>query len=350
MNAPMEISALDLAGRLGGKLTGEGQRVLRAVATLEEAGPDTLSWLRGNESPKRLEHCRAGAILVTPECEVPDTCTVIRVPDPDLALCDALRLLCPPPEQVPAGVHSSAVVAADAQVAGAAIGPHVSVGAGAVVGAGTQLHAGVHIGAETRIGRDCVLWHNVVVRERTIIGDRVIIHPNATLGADGFGYLPRNGRHVKVPQVGALVIEDDVEIGACTCIDRAKTGVTRIGRGTKIDNLVQIGHNVRVGEHCVLVSQTGIAGSATLGHHVMLAGQVGVTEHVQIGDCARVAAKSGASRDVPAGTVFRGNPATDNGAFSRQQVIVRRLPALAQQVRELVRRVEQLESAANDRT
>lgn len=201
-----------------------------------------------------------------------------------------------------------------------------------------------------RIGRDCLLWPNVVVRERVTIGDRVIIHPNVTIGADGFGYLQRADKHVKIPQIGTVVIEDDVEIGANTCIDRARSGITRIGRGTKIDNLVQVGHNVTIGEDCIIVAQCGISGSTSLGHHVVLSGQVGLTDHLRIGSAVQVAAKSGVFRNVPDGKVYRGIPATEYYQYARQQIGVRRLPKLMEQLRELARRVEWLESAADDTT
>jgi UDP-3-O-[3-hydroxymyristoyl] glucosamine N-acyltransferase len=338
----------DVARYLGAELEGDAARVLRRVETLEKAGPDALSWLSSPRYLKQFERTGAAAVLVARELEVPEARTVIRVADPDLALCEVLTLLGPPPEGVPVGVHPSAVVSPDAVVEGAAIGAHVTVGCRARVGPGTQVHPGVYIGAETVIGRDCVLWPNVVVRERTTIGDRVIIHPNTTIGADGFGYLLRDGRHHKIPQIGRVVIEDDIEIGANCAIDRARSGETRIRRGTKIDNLVQIGHNCDIGEHCIIVGQCGISGSTTLEQHVVLGGQVGVTDHIHIGAGVRAAAKAGLTRNTPAGAVVRGNPATDKNLFSRQQAAVRRLPKMIEQLRELRKRVEQLESAAHD--
>jgi UDP-3-O-[3-hydroxymyristoyl] glucosamine N-acyltransferase len=349
MSTSPGITAAELARRLGGTLEGDGARVVHAVAALEEAGPQTLSWVATRELLPRLAKSQAAVVLVPSDCEVPAGRTAIHVADPDLALCDVLRWLAPPLEPLPPGVDAAATVAADAIVEGAAIGPQVSVGPRARIGPGTQLHPGVRVGAEASIGRDCVLWPNVVVRERVTIGDRVIIHPNATIGADGFGYLQREGRHVKIPQVGTVLIEDDVEIGANTCVDRARSGVTRIRRGTKIDNLVQVGHNVDVGEDCVIVAQCGISGSTSLGHHVVLAGQVGLTDHLRIGDGVQVAAQSGVVGDIPSGQVCRGTPAVDNYLYGRQQVGIRRLPKFMEQIRELVRRVERLESATDDR-
>jgi UDP-3-O-[3-hydroxymyristoyl] glucosamine N-acyltransferase len=346
LNSP-SITAAELARRLGATLHGDGARIIRQLATLEEAGPDDLSWLGTADLLPQLASSHAGVVLVPPSCPMPPDRTIICVADPDLAMCEALAALAPPTETVPTGVDPAARVAPDAIVDGACIGPHVYVGSGAVIGPGTQLHPGVYVGANCRIGRDCVLWPNVVVREYASIGDRVIIHPNATIGADGFGYRQRGGKHYKIPQIGRVVIEDDVEVGAGTCIDRARSGITRIGRGTKIDNLVQIGHNVRIGEDCVIVSQCGISGSTTLGDHVMLAGQVGLIDHLRIGDGAQVAAKSGVARDIPDGEVWRGIPAVPNSEFGRQAVGFRRLPKIMEQLRALTKRVEELESAAN---
>ena len=342
------ITVGELARRLGGEFAGDAGLIVRQVATLEQAGPDALSWLGGREHLRQFEQTKAAAVLVPEGLEIPEGRSVIRVADPDLALCEALTLLGPLPERVPDGVHSSAVVSPDASVEGAAIGANAFVGPRAVVGPGTQLHAGVYVGAEATIGRDCVLWPNVVVRERTAIDDRVVIHPNTTIGADGFSYLQREGKHRKVPQVGLVIIEDDVEIGANCAVDRARSGETRIRRGTKIDNLVQIGHNCDIGEDCIIVAQCGIAGSATLEHHVALSGHVGVVDHLRIGAGAQVAAKSLVVRDIPVRAVFRGIPATDNNLFGRQQAAVRRLPKMIEQVRELSKRVERLESAADD--
>jgi UDP-3-O-[3-hydroxymyristoyl] glucosamine N-acyltransferase len=344
------ITAAELAERLGGALAGDPACVVRDVATLELAGPESLSWVGNADLMPRLAASKAGVALIPSGCDAPPGRTTIRVSDPDLAVCEALRALAPPTPRIPQGIDPTARVAADAVVESACIGPQVYVGEQSVIGPGTQLHPGVYVGPHCRIGRECVLWPNVVVREYTTIGDRVVIHPSATLGADGFGYHQRGGKYVKIPQIGRVVIEDDVEIGAGTCIDRARSGVTHIGRGTKIDNLVQIGHNVQIGEDCIVVSQCGISGSTTLGSHVVLAGQVGLIDHLRIGDNVVVAAKSGVAEDVPAGKVYRGIPAVENSAFARQAVGIRRLPKMIEQLRELARRVAKLESAANDTT
>lgn len=345
--SPPELTAGELAAVVRGALEGECAARLRTVATLDDAGPEAVSWVGDRKFAAKLAETRAGVVLVARDLEVPPGRCVIRVDDPEVALCAALEAFRPPVPAVPPGVHPTAVVAADAGVAGACIGPRVVVGSGARVGEGTQLHAGVCIGDGATIGRDCVLWPNVVIREYTELGDRVVVHPNATIGADGFGYQQRGGRHHKIPQVGRVVIEDDVEIGAGTCIDRARSGETRIGAGTKIDNLVQIGHNCRIGAHCIIVSQCGLSGSTTVGDYTMLAGQVGIADHVKIGSRAIVTAQAGVMHDIPDGAVYGGKPAADHREEFRQYAAIRRLPRLMDQVRELAKRVQQLESANN---
>jgi UDP-3-O-[3-hydroxymyristoyl] glucosamine N-acyltransferase len=338
------LTAGALAELLGGKLSGDPSRVVRTAGRLDEVGVEALSWVGSADLLPKVAESKAGVLLIPGGCTAPPGRTVIEVSDPDVAMCEAVTLLAPPPDKVAPGLHPTAVIGDGAVVEGAAIGPHVFVGTAATIGPGTQLHPGVYVGSNTRIGRDCVLWPNVVVRERVTIGDRVTIHPNATIGADGFGYLQRDGVNRKIPQVGTVIIEDDVEIGANSTIDRARTGVTRIGRGTKIDNLVMIAHNCDIGEHCVLAAVVGIAGSSKLGHHVAIGGHGGVSDHVNIGNRVQIAACSVAFKDFSDGAILRGVPATDIDRFRREQVWVRRLPEWMPQLRELIKRVDHLES------
>jgi len=348
MHKAKSFTVAQIAERLHADLIGDGAATVRGVAPLARAGKQCVSWLADIRYLPALKNTNAAATLIPLDLEPIPNQTLIPVADPDLAICDVLTMLAPDVPQPPVGTHESASVAADAQVAGATIGPQCTVESGATIGRGTRLHAGVFVGAHTTIGQDCVLWPNVVVREYTDIGDRVIIHPNTTIGADGFGYLMRDDRHLHIPQIGSVVIEDDVEIGANTAIDRARSGVTRIGRGTKIDNLVQIAHNCEIGEHCLVVGQSALSGSATLGRYVVLAGRSGVADHVTIGDGAQVAAQSVAFKDVAPGAVMRGVPAEPIGPWQRQMAALRRLPELVRQVRELAQRVRELESTAND--
>ncbi len=344
----MGLRLAEIAEHVAGKLEGDGTLEVREVAPLEKAGPHSLAWLASAEIKARLSGTKAGAVLLPLECDAPPGPSLIRVADPDVAMCEVLRMLGPLPIRLTPGRAPTSTVSASATVDGAAVSYGAYVGPNAVVGPGTQLYPGVFVGANARIGRDCVLWPNVVVREGVIIGDRVIIHPNSTIGADGFGYLQRDGRHIKIPQVGTVVIEDDVEIGANCAIDRARSGETRVRRGTKIDNLVQIGHNVLIDEHCIIVAQCGISGSVTLGHHVMLGGQVGVVDHVRIGDMALIGARGVARRDVPDGARLAGDPPLSIFEDQRRNVLVKRLPDTVNELRELKKRVAKLESAAND--
>ncbi len=339
----ISMAAGPLAERLNGRLVGDASRKITHVATLENATVDAVSWVGSKTFVERAKSSEAGVLVVPADCDETFDCPAIQVSDPDIAICEVQRWLADPVDGVPVGVDPTAVVDPTAKMEGAAIGPRAVVRAGAVVGARTQIHAGVYVGSECVIGEDCVIWCNVVVRERTTLGNRVVIHPNATIGADGFGYLFREGLHKKIPQTGAVVIEDDVEIGANTAIDRARTGVTRIGAGTKIDNLCQIAHNVQIGADCMLVSQIALGGSATLGHHVVMGGQSGISDHVQVGNGVLVAAKTTVMKNFPDGAQLRGIPAVDNARFSRQQATVRRLPMWIDRLKALIKRVDALE-------
>jgi len=331
----------DLARELGAELIGEGDVEVRSIAALHDAGAEDISFVSEAKFAAQAVQCRAGALLVGREVELSVKAAVLRVDDVNGALEKALELFAPAPEPLTPGIHQTAVVAASARVADSAvIGPGVVVGEQAVIGAGSVLAAGCFIGREVRIGANCRLYANVVVNARCVIGDRVIIHPSATIGADGFGYRLAEGRHCKIPHIGIVVVENDVEIGANSCVDRAKFGRTVIGEGTKIDNLVQVAHNVQVGRHCILVSQVGIAGSAVLEDYVVLGGQVGVRDHVRIGKGAMVAATSAVERDIEPGEKMVGTPARPVREFFRRLAIWEKLPELAQDVKKLKRRME----------
>jgi UDP-3-O-[3-hydroxymyristoyl] glucosamine N-acyltransferase len=226
--------------------------------------------------------------------------------------------------------------------------PFATVEAGAVIGDRTLIYPGVYIGHQSRVGADCVLYPNVVIRERITLGDRVIVHGGSVIGADGFGYEPDGDKLRKQEQFGTVVVEDDVEIGANVTVDRARFDVTRIGRGTKIDNLVQIAHNVILGEGCIIVSQVGIAGSARIGKNVVLAGQVGIVGHLTIGDNVKVAAQSGIGKDIPAEEVYFGSPAIPIRDKKRELAAVKKLPGLLKAVRDLEKRLSRLEAQSEN--
>lgn len=344
MSNTQGITISRIAEALGGTLHGDGDKTVTTLVPLEQAGADAVSWVGSPEFLDKVATSKAAAVIVPDDCDSPPGVTTIRVADPDEAIITVLAMLAPPLDQIEPGVHPSAIVGEGAVVTGAAIGANVVVGPGATVGKGTQLHPGISIGSNASIGRGCVLWPNVVVRERTVIGNCVIIHANSTIGTDGFGYLFRDGEHRKIPQIGSVVIEDDVEIGSCTTIDRARSGVTRIRRGTKIDNLVMIAHNCDIGEHCVITAQCGIAGSVTTGRYCVFGGRSGASDHLTLGDGTQLAACSVATKSFPGGSVLRGVPAVENQKFVRQQAATRRLPEALKAIRALTKRVEELEA------
>lgn len=344
----MIFTLAELAARVGGAVEGDGALRIEGVASLETAGPEHLSFFSNKKYRRAFEASRAGAVVVDRDAEVPAGRTVLRAPNAYLAFARISTAFHPPREALPevsplAAVHPTAAVHPSAQVM-----PLACVGPGAVVGARTIVFPGAHVGEGARVGEDCIVYHNVVIRERCVVGDRVILQPGAVLGSDGFGYAldmegeGRGPRHYKVPQVGNVVVEDDVEIGANACVDRATLGTTRIGRGAKIDNLVQIAHNVEVGPLSILASQVGIAGSTKLGMGVVAWGQVGIVGHLSIGDRAVLAAQAGVGHDVEAGERVAGSPATPDVQWARNSAVFNRLTEMRRELRELRREVERL--------
>jgi UDP-3-O-[3-hydroxymyristoyl] glucosamine N-acyltransferase len=318
---------------------------ITGVAALDDAGPTELSFLSSEHYHKQFAATAAAAVLVDKKIKLrpPVNKTVLMVDNAELAMSEVLQQFAPPVPRPPIGVDPQARVDASAQIdPTAAIGPFVIVGARSKIGPGTILHAGVFVGDDVSMGEQCEFFPYVTIRERITIGHRVIIHANSVLGTDGFGYRWDGSKHAKVPQIGSVAIEDDVEIGSCVCIDRAKFGVTRVGRGTKIDNQVQIAHNVIIGPHCIIVGQVGLAGSAKLCAGVVLGGQTAVRDHISIGDGAIVAACTAVAEDVPGGTVVSGMPALPHRQSLREQAALRRLPDLVVQVRKLQEMVEEL--------
>lgn len=337
----------ELAERIGARLVGDPDAEVQGVANLRQAGPEELSFLTSPRYRSEARESRAGALIAGTwaeelassegQAEGPSACpALLLVDDPELALNRALELLYPIPRPEP-GVHPTAVVDAAARLA-----DDVHVGAYAVIGAECEVGPGVVIEAHSVIGRRCVLGAgtvihpNVVLYDDTVLGERVIVHSGTVLGADGFGYVSRPDGHHKVPQVGRVVIEDDVEIGALSAVDRAKVGVTRVGAGSKIDNLVQVGHNVEIGRRSILCGQSGIAGSSRLGEWVVLAGQAGVGGHIELGDRVQVGAASAAVRRVAEGTVVSATvPAMEIGRWRRQAALLGKLDEIYRRLRRL---------------
>jgi UDP-3-O-[3-hydroxymyristoyl] glucosamine N-acyltransferase len=333
----------DLAERLHCRLEGDGDLDIVRVAGIEDAGSGDLTFLANPKYASLLAGTRASAIILGDDAP-PAPCAMLRAAHPYRSFADALSVLgrseLPPP-----GIHPSAIVAPDASIGtDVSIGPLVVVGAGAKLGDRVVLHAHVVIGAGARIGADSILHARVSVRDRSVVGMRVVVQDGAVIGSDGFGFVTDNdGIHHKIPQQSVVVIEDDVEIGANTTIDRPAVGETRIGRGTKVDNLVMIAHGVQIGEGTILAAQVGIAGSSKLGRGVVLAGQVGVAGHLEIGDRARATAQTGIPNSVEPGALVSGYPAIDNREWLKAVAVFRTLPELKRRLNDLVGRLEALE-------
>jgi len=337
----------ELASRLGCDLRGQGDVDVVRVSGLEYAGPGDLSFVANQRYAGLLSSTRASAVIVSPELDTP--LPSLLSPNPYLAYARAATLLHPQPRPEP-GIHPTAQIDPTAVLGeDVYVGPFAVVGPRARVGARTALHPHVVLYAEVEIGDDCLLHSGVQIRERCRIGHRVVIQNGSVIGGDGFGFArDQSGRYEKIPQVGIVVVEDDVEIGALVAIDRSSMHETRIGRGAKLDNLVQIGHSVTIGADTVLAGQVGVAGSTKIGERVILAGQVGVAGHLTIGDGAIVTAQSGIPSSVEKGTVVSGTPAFDNRAWLKASAVLPRLPELLKRLRALEKQIEALTAAGKD--
>lgn len=340
----MTITVQQLAARLEGQVVGDGDAILTGFAPADNARAGDLTFAENEAYFTKAAQSAATAILVSGDFAAPGK-ALIRVPNARVAFAKVLPLFFPEPLFAP-GVHPSAVVAPTATVdASAHIGPFSVVGERADIGARCVLEGGNHIGADCVLGEEVRLFPQVVLYAGTRVGNRVRIHAGSVIGADGFGYVFDQGRHLKVPQIGNVVIQDDVEIGANTAIDRGALGSTVIGRGTKIDNLVQVGHNTLLGEHCILCGQVGIAGSTKIGNYVTLAGQVGLGGHITIGNKVTVGAQSGVMHDIPDGQTWLGAPAQPDRQAKRMMIAMQRLPDLLHRVAELEKRLGAVEGA-----
>jgi len=346
----MKISISELLDLTDGELLHPGNAAdITGMASLDEAGPEDVSFL-GNEKYHQ-DYLKTSAAVVllpegVPEQPAPDkSVALVRVKNPSIAFADLAKHFFAAREFMP-GVDPSACIAMEVHFdpdkvcikAGAVIESGASIGEGTEIGPGAVLGSGVHI------GKNCLLHANVTVREGCMIGDRVILQPGCVIGSDGYGYELIDGRHEKVDQFGIVVLEDDVEIGANTTIDRARFGKTTIGEGSKIDNLVQIAHNVKIGKHCLVVAQSGLAGSSSLGDYVTLAAQTGVSGHIMIHDRAVLSARAAALKDLDGDTVYMGMPARPLREEQKKLASVARLPKLVKELRDLRHRIEELES------
>ena len=338
----------EIASRIGCRLEGDGDIDIHRIVGLEEAGPGDLTFFANPKYAAQLKSTRASAVIVADGVDdtgLPPGISTLRTSHPYVAFATAAQLFAPRPA-TPVGIHPQASVASSAIVAAdASIGAFVSVGDRARIGAGAIVYPHVTIGEDAQIGDHCVIHARVSIRERVVLGHRVVVQDGAVLGSDGFGFAKGpDGTHHKIPQVGGLVIEDDVEIGANTTIDRPAVGETRIGAGSKIDNLVQVAHGVKIGQRVLLAAQVGIAGSTKLEDNVTLAGQVGVAGHLTVGQGVVATAQTGIPNSVEAGSFISGYPAIANRDWLKSSAIFRKLPELKKAVSDLQRRLDELEA------
>lgn len=333
------ITLEELARWVGGDVIRAGPGdVFLGIAALDAATPDEVSFLGNPKYHAHFLQTRAGAVIVPRgRTDGPETAALVAVDNPSLAFATLVKHFAARVAAFTPGIDPRATADPSAEIDASTcrVHPGAVVSAGAVIGDGCEIGPNAVIGEHARLGRDCRIMANAVVRERCVLGDRVFLQPGAVIGSDGYGYELVDGRHVKIDQVGIVELHDDVEIGANTTIDRARFGKTTIGEGTKIDNLVQIGHNCTIGRHCLIVSQTGIAGSTSIGDYVTIAAQCGLTGHIHIGDQATLAARAGVTRSLPGGKIYSGKPAVELIEDRRNQVYVRRIPKLFERVKSL---------------
>lgn len=338
----MEVNLNKLSQMFGGKIIGDNETAITGAAGIREAGKGDITFIAHPRYADELVHTKASAILATKPIEK-CALSMLIVENPHYIFSRIISFFYEKPYS-PKGVHPKTVIAEDVQLGNdISIYPFVTVGDRVKIGDQVSIYPGVFVGDGSEIGDNCIIYPNVTILEKVSIGKRVIIHSGTVIGSDGYGYVPYKGKHHKIPQIGEVLIEDDVEIGSNVSIDRAALGKTIIKRGTKIDNLVQIAHNVVIGEDTIIVGQVGISGSTEIGNHVILAGQVGVVDHVKIGDNVLVGAGTGVYKDIESNKQVFGNPFMPYGQFLRIQAIITRLPELRKQIIEQEKRISQLE-------
>ena len=343
------ISLKELSAHVGGVITGDSSVMIHGVAGLKEAGAGEITFLSNPRYAQLLGETKASAVILS-KSDPKLQCAQLVVENTYYAFAQILNLLVTEPYR-PGGISSHAYIGKDVRLGrGLTIHPFVTIALGAEIGDRVVLYPGVFIGAESRIGADTVIHSNASIREKVRIGERVIIQSGAVIGSDGFGFATYQGRHHKIPQIGTVIIEDDVEIGANVTVDRAAMGKTVVGRGTKIDNQVQIAHNVVVGEHCLLVSQVGISGSAVIGDHVTLAGQTGVAGHLTIGDHVVAGGRSGVTKDIRPNQMVSGYPAIPHRQWLEAQALFGRLPEYRKRIKALEIQLEKLEGKKSTRS
>jgi len=338
------MTLAEIARLIEGKVVGDENLVITGLSGIQEAQEGEMTFVTDPKYILPAQKTKASALIISRDMEIPGK-SVILADNPSFAFTKVIAAVSDDEAHHFKGIHQTAIVAEDAILGeNIAIGPYGVVESRAKIGNNTEIHSGTYVGREAVIGEGCLIYPNITIRERTKIGNRVIIHSGTVIGSDGFGFTRVKGLHEKIPQIGIVVIEDDVEIGANVTIDRARFNKTVVGAGTKIDNLVQIGHNVIIGKNCIIVSQVGISGSVVIEDGAVLAGQVGVAGHLTIGKGAVVAAQTAVMKSVPPGTKVIGSPARHYDEELKISALVRRLPKYVKEIKELKKKVEDLES------
>ncbi len=339
----MKKTLAQIAQIVKGEVVGDEGVVITGLSGVQEAQEGQLTFVANSKYTPLAQTTKASAIIVSRDMNIPGK-SVIRTDNPSLAFAKIASLMLEEGVYRPKGIHPTALIAPDAVLGkDVAVGPYTVIESKAKVADGTVIYSGCYVGHHTTIGNNCLIYPNVTIRERLTIGDRVIIHSGTVLGSDGFGFVEVDDVHEKIPQVGTVIVEDDVEIGANVAIDRARFDKTLIGKGTKIDNLVQVAHNVVMGEHCIIVSQAGISGSVKIGKGAILAGQAGIAGHLTIGEGAIVSAQSGVTKSVAPHTQVSGYPSRPHDEAKRVNACVQRLPRYVKAIQELEKKVEELE-------
>jgi UDP-3-O-[3-hydroxymyristoyl] glucosamine N-acyltransferase len=339
----MRKTLKEIAELIDGEIIGNGNTVVTGVAGIRDAREGDITFLANPKYFSLIDKTRASAIIISREIET-DFKPIVRTDNPSLAFAKVVTSFAPDEVRHPKGIHPTAIVGKSVSLGkNIAIGPYAVIEDDCLIADNTIIYAGCFIGHHTKIGTDTLIYPNVSIRERATIGNRVIIHSGTVIGSDGFGFENIEGKHQKIPQIGRVEIGDDVEIGANVTIDRARFDKTIIGKGTKIDNLVQIAHNVVIGENSIIVAQVGISGSTTVGRNVTLAGQVGLVGHINIGDNCVVMAQSGVTKSIPANTMVWGSPAKPHNFAKRINACIHNLPKLQETVSQLKKKIEELE-------
>lgn len=345
----MEKTLKEIARIVKGEIVGDPEVRICGVSGIKEAKKGDITFLANRRYMPLIDTTQASAIITSIDFG-PVSKPIIRTADPSLAFAQVVAEMYPIRVRHPQGIHKTAIIARSAKIGrGVAIGPYVVIEDNAEIGDKTIIYAGCYIGHDVKIGRDCLFYANVSIRERVVIGNRVSIQSASSIGSEGFGYINIDGVYKLIPQVGTVLIEDDVEIGANVTVDRARFDKTIIGKGTKIDNLVQVGHNVVIGENSIIIAQAGISGSTHIGRGVTIAGQAGLVGHITIGDGAVCAAQAGVTKSVPANTIVSGYPAKPHHEAKKINACIQKLPQLIETLHDLKKRIEELEKQVKAR-